>query len=246
MDITGPLQATGSGDTPSRRRIFTCRPATAAEQTAVRRKILSTLARRAYRGPVADADLDALMGFYETGAKKGGFEAGVQNALHVMLATPKFLFRSEPDPANVPPGQIYKLGDLELASRLSFFLWSSIPDDELLDVAEQRQAEGPGGSRRAGPAHAGRSEVAGAGQQLRRPVAVTAQSSELEARQQDVPRFRRQPAAVVPQETEMFFESIMREDRSVLDLLTQTTRSSMSGWRSTTASRTSTAPSSGA
>src|SRR4030095_13938401 len=132
VDITGPLQPTSPGDTPSRRRLFVCRPASAAEQAPCARRILSTLAHRAYRGPVANADLDSLMAFYEMGAKKGGFEARVQNALQVMLATPKFLFRSEADPANVAKGAIYKLGDLELASRLSFFLWSSIPDDALL------------------------------------------------------------------------------------------------------------------
>jgi hypothetical protein len=112
VDITGPVQPTGLGNTPSRQKIFVCQPTTASEQTPCARRVLSTLARRAYRGPVADSDLNALMGFYETGAKKGGFEAGVQNALHVMPATPKFLFRSEPDPANVTKGQIYKLGDL--------------------------------------------------------------------------------------------------------------------------------------
>src|SRR5262245_21820138 len=143
VDITGPFQATGSGDTPTRRRIFSCRPATAAEQTPCARKILSTLAHRAYRGPVTEADLNSLMGFYDTGNRKGGFEAGVQNALQVMLATPKFLFRSEVDPPNVTSGQVYKLGDLELASRLSFFLWSSIPDDELLTVAEQKKLRDP-------------------------------------------------------------------------------------------------------
>src|SRR4030095_11865359 len=94
VDITGPLQPTGSGETPSRQRIFTCQPATAADQASCARKILSTLARRAYRGSVAITDLDSLMVFYDSGAKKGGFEAGVQNALRVMLATPKFIFRS--------------------------------------------------------------------------------------------------------------------------------------------------------
>src|SRR4029077_17178393 len=105
VDITGPLQPTGSGDTPSRRRIFNCQPATPAEQTSCARKTLSTLAHRAYRGPVASAGLDALMTFYESGTKKGGFEAGVQNALRVMLATPKFIFRSEADPTGAASGQ---------------------------------------------------------------------------------------------------------------------------------------------
>jgi cytochrome c5 len=220
VDITGPLQATGSGDTPSRQRILTCRPAAAAEQNTCARKILATLARRAYRGPVASEDLNALMGFYETGAKKGGFEAGVQNALHVMLATPKFLFRSEPDPAGATKGQVYRLGDLELASRLSFFLWSSIPDDELLSLAEQKRLKEPGvldaqiKRMLADPkSQALASNFAGQWLYLRnfqsaRPDNKTFPDFDDNLRQS----FRK--------ETEMLFTSIMREDHNVIDLLT--------------------------
>src|SRR5262249_53813499 len=137
VDITGPLGPIGPGDTPSRRRIFICSPASAAEEAPCARRIVSTLARRAYRQPVSAGDLDVLMSFYEKGRKKGSFDAGIQEALQLTLATPKSLFRSEPDPANVAPGTLYKVSDLELASRLSFFLWSSIPDDELLNLAAQ-------------------------------------------------------------------------------------------------------------
>ena len=219
VDITGPLQATSSGNTPSRQRIFICRPSTAAEQTPCARRILSTLARRAYRGPVAETDLNALMGFYETSAKKSGFEAGIQNALHVMLATPKFLFRSEADPANVAKGQIYKLGDLELASRLSFFLWSSIPDEELLNAAEQRKLREP--------------EVLDA--QIKRMLADPKSQAlvqnfagqwlflrNLQSSRPDnkiFPDFDDNLRQAFRKETELFFESITREDRSVLDLL---------------------------
>jgi len=220
VDITGPLQATGSGDTPTRRRIFTCQPANAGEQTACARKILSTLARRAYRGPVSSADLDSLMSFYETGAKKGGFEAGVQNALHVMLATPKFLFRSETDPANVPAGQIYKLGDLELASRLSFFLWSSIPDDELLTLAEQKKLKEPAvldaqvKRMLADPkSQALVSNFAGQWLLLR-----NLQSSRPDNK--TFPDFDDNLRQAFRRETEMLFDSIVREDHNVLDLLT--------------------------
>ena len=220
VDITGPIQATGSGDTPSRQRIFTCRPSAAAEQAACARKILSTLGRRAYRGPVAAEDLNALMGFYETGAKKGGFEAGVENALHVMLATPKFLFRSEPDPAGVTKGQIYRLGDFELASRLSFFLWSSIPDEELLSLAEQKRLKDPAvldaqiKRMLADPkSQALVSNFAGQWLYLRnlqsaRPDNKTFPDFDDNLRQS----FRK--------ETEMLFSSIVREDHNVLDLLT--------------------------
>jgi hypothetical protein len=220
IDITGPLQATGSGDTPSRRRIFTCKPAGAAEETSCARKILSTLARRAYRGPVAATDMDSLMGFYETGRKKGGFEGGVQNALHVILATPRFLFRSEADPASVTPGQIYRIDDLALASRLSFFLWSSIPDDELLTLAEQGklkdttvlnvQVKRMLADRRS---QALTNNFAGQWLFLR-----NLQSSRPDNK--TFPDFDDNLRQAFRKETELFFESIMREDHNVVDLLT--------------------------
>src|SRR5262245_13171079 len=135
MDITGPHAPIGPGDTPSRRRIFACRPGNAIDETACARKILSTLARRAYRQPASDADIDLLLSFSQSGRKNGTFEAGVENALAFLLTAPKFLFRTESDPANVAPGGAHRVTDIELASRLSFFLWSSIPDEELLTVA---------------------------------------------------------------------------------------------------------------
>src|SRR6185295_2569886 len=142
-DITGPFEATGPGDTASRRKVFTCRPAAAADEAPCAKKILGTLARRAYRQPVADTDVDVLMGFYQSGRKNGNFDSGIENALAFILTAPKFLFRTESDPANVPPGAVYRVADLELASRLSFFLWSSIPDDELLNVASQGKLKDP-------------------------------------------------------------------------------------------------------
>ena len=220
VDITGPLQATNSGDTPSRRRIFTCKPLNAADETPCARKILSALAHRAYRGPVAATDLDSLMTFYETARKKNGFEAGVQNALHVMLATPKFLFRSEPDPANVPSGQIYKIDDLALASRLSFFLWSSIPDEELLAAAEQGKLK----------------DSAVLNAQIKRMLADRKSQAmtsnfagqwlflrNLQSSRPDnktFPDFDDNLRQAFRKETELFFDSIMREDHNVLDLLT--------------------------
>jgi hypothetical protein len=135
LRLEGPLGATGAGDTPSRRRILICRPAASAEEEACARKILGALARRAYRRPVIDRDIQTLLPFYHTGRSKGGFEAGIQAALEGLLMSPNFLLRVIEDPANVAAGANYKISDLELASRLSFFLWSSVPDDELLDVA---------------------------------------------------------------------------------------------------------------
>jgi hypothetical protein len=220
VDITGPLQATSSGDTPSRRRIFSCKPANTADETPCARKIISTLARRAYRNPVAATDLDSLMGFYEVARKKGGFEAGVQNALRVMLATPKFLFRAEPDPANVTPGQIYKIDDLSLASRLSFFLWSSIPDEELLAAAEQGKLKDPAVlNAQIKRMLADRKSLAltknFAGQWL---FLRNLQSSRPDNK--TFPDFDDNLRQAFRKETELFFDSIVREDHNVVDLLT--------------------------
>jgi len=219
LDITGPVAPIGPGDTPSRRRIFSCRPAQSSEEAVCAKKILSTLARRAYRQPASAADLDLLMSFYESGRKKGGFDAGIQNALQLILTTPKFLFRSEPDPANLAIGGTYKLGDYELASRLSFFLWSSIPDEDLLNAAAQGKLKDPIAldaqvKRMLADKRAQALVTNFAGQwlflrnlQSARPDGETFPNFDDNLRQ----AFRR--------ESELFFESIMRENRSVLDLL---------------------------
>jgi mono/diheme cytochrome c family protein len=135
--IGGPYNPKGAGDTASRRRIFACRPVRPEEEQECARQILSTLSRRAYRRPVTQAEIQTLMGFYETNRRKEGFESGIQYGIERILADPNFLFRVERAPATAAPGTVYRLTDLELASRLSFFLWSSIPDDELLNLAAQ-------------------------------------------------------------------------------------------------------------
>ena len=132
-----------AGDTPSRRKIFVCLPDRNAPEQPCVRKIVSTLAQHAYRRPVTDAEVSILLGFYERGREKGGFEAGIQLALERILADPNFLFRVERDPPKAAIGTVYRLSDLELASRLSFFLWSSIPDDELLSVATTGKLNDP-------------------------------------------------------------------------------------------------------
>lgn len=137
--ITGPLETAGPADTPSRRRIFCCRPATPAEEDDCARRILETLMRRAYRRPVKQQDFDGPMHQFRQGREQGGFEAGIERALSAILVSPNFLFRIEQDPPAAPPGHAYAVSDLELASRLSFFLWSSIPDDELLQLAVRGQ-----------------------------------------------------------------------------------------------------------
>ena len=185
--LTGPFNPTGVGDTPSRRRIFVCQPRSGSPRsTAVRAtRILSTaLARRAYRGDVTDGRPARRCSTSTSAAarRRARFDGGIDLALRRLLASPKFVFRVERDPARRRRRRGVSAGDLELASRLSFFLWSSIPDDELLDVAAQGRSEDAGGARAAGAPDAGRPEVAGARRQLRRPVAAAAQPAEQAAR----------------------------------------------------------------
>jgi cytochrome c553 len=137
LDIAGPYNVTGPGDSASRRRIFACQPSTNGEEKPCARKILSELGRKAFRRPVTSADLTPLMAFYDDGRNDGTFDDGIEAALRAMLVSPEFLFRIERDPAAAAPGSVYRISDLELASRLSFFLWSSLPDEELLTVAER-------------------------------------------------------------------------------------------------------------
>ncbi len=143
VTISGPFNPTGPGDTPSRARIFTCTPDGELGERACATEILTTLARRAYRRPVTDSELDEIRPFYETGFAEGGFERGIQYALERILVSPQFLYRVEIDPPGARPGEAYAVAAFELASRLSFFLWSSIPDDELLELAAAGRLQDP-------------------------------------------------------------------------------------------------------
>jgi mono/diheme cytochrome c family protein len=143
VDISGPFNAEGPGETPSRARIFSCRPARADDEDTCARTIFKSLGRRAFRRPVTNADVDQLMPFYKKGRAERGFDGGVQAALERLLVDPEFLFRVERDPQTAAPGSVYRVDDLALASRLSYFLWSSGPDDELLRVAEQGKLKDP-------------------------------------------------------------------------------------------------------
>jgi hypothetical protein len=144
ITIAGPFHPTGPGDTRARRRIFTCQPTSTADEARCGTQILSTLARRAYRRPVTDADLQPLMTFFDQGRSgTGNFEAGIELALRRLLVSPAFLLRTSHDPSNIAPNTVYRISDIELASRLSFFLWSSIPDDELLDLAVKGKLKDP-------------------------------------------------------------------------------------------------------
>ncbi len=235
--VTGPFNPTGPGDTPSRRRIFTCH-----EGLPCARKILATLSNRAYRGMSTPADLRRLMEFYESGRNTASspvvlpnrdsngaatesrgnsgaaFDAGIEMALERILASPKFVFRTERDPANVAPGAVYHVSELELASRLSFFLWSTIPDDQLLQLASQgklrKQLDDQVHRMLADPkAEALVTNFAGQWLYLRNLRTMVPNSV-------DFPDFDDNLRQSFLRETELFFGSVMREDRNVLDLMT--------------------------
>jgi hypothetical protein len=227
VEIAGPYEARGAGDSPSRRRVFTCHPGRASanpagrtvDEAACARTILGSLARRAYRRPVAPADVEPLLVFYREGFDAGGFEAGIERALRRLLVSPEFLLRVERDPAGLRAGTPYPVGDLELASRLSFFLWSSIPDDELLQLAERRrladdQVLAQQVRRMLADPRATAFVTSFAGQWLflrNLPATLPVQSV--------FPDFDDTLRQAFRTETELFFESIVREDRSALDLL---------------------------
>ncbi len=218
--VSGPFNPTGVSDTPTRRRLFTCTPAKPQDERACAEKIVSTLARRAYRRPVAAADLSSLMKFYDAGHKEKGFDRGIEMALRAVLVSPKFIFRIERDPAGVKPGTPYRVSDLELASRLSFFLWSSIPDDELLDAATRgRLRKGDELDRQvrrmlADPkSQALVSNFAGQWLHIRNLRNTTPDKN-------DFPDFDDNLRQAFEQELDLFVGSIIAEDRSVLDLMT--------------------------
>jgi hypothetical protein len=219
ISVTGPFNATGAGDTPSRKRIFACRPERVSEEERCASTILSTLARRAYRRPVTAEDIRMPLAFYREARREGDFETGIEMALRAILTSTEFLIRVERDPQNLAANRAYRVSNLELASRLSFFLWSSIPDDELLDLAARGRL----------------SDTAVLEQQVRRMLAdsrsrslVTSFADQwLYLRNVDasVPDARQFPdfddnlRQAMRRETELLFESVMQEDRSVIDLL---------------------------
>jgi hypothetical protein len=214
--INGPHNMVGPGDTPSRSRLFECYPATAAEESTCARRILGTVARRAFRRPVVESEMTTLMNFYQQGRKTDDFETGIQQALARVLVAPAFLYRIEDEPAALPDGGIYRLSNLELASRLSFFLWSSMPDDELLDLAIKGRLSDPKILE----------------QQMRRMLADSKSQAlvsnfggqwlglrELAKVETAAKNFDDNLRRSFMQETGMLLESIIREDRSIVRLL---------------------------
>jgi mono/diheme cytochrome c family protein len=218
--ITGPHTVTGVSDTPTRRRVFTCRPTTAAEEAGCAKTIITGLAKQAYRGTGTPEDFADLVRLYEQGRKGGDFESGIRLALQGILANPRFLFRLEHAPPTLRAGQSYRINDIDLASRLSFFLWGTVPDEELVTLAMQGRLKQP----------------AVLDAQVRRMLAdprseaLATRFASQWLRLQDVDKVRPDPllfphwdhtlTTSVVRETELFFNSLVREDRNVLDLLT--------------------------
>jgi hypothetical protein len=220
VSITGPFNARGSGDTPSRRRIFLCHPVKGADEHECARSIITTLAHRAFRRPATSTEIGRLMTFFDRARANGTFDSGVEMAVRGILASPKFLIRVEQDVPSVAMGASYRVSDLELASRLSFFLWSSIPDDELLKTAEAGRLHDPDVlhaqvRRMLGDSRADALVANFAGQWL-----YLRNVRGAEPDKNDFPDFDDNLRQSFQHETELFFKSIMREDRSVLELLT--------------------------
>ena len=219
LRIEGPFNATRPEDSASLRRVFVCRPASATEEEPCAREILVTLARRAYRHPVDEADLAELLGFYRSGRETGGFEDGIELALRRLLSSPQFLVRVEREPADVAPGEAHRISDLELASRLSFFLWSSLPDDELIDVAARGELAKPdvleAQVRRMLADPRSESLVSNFAEQwlYLRNLGTTAPA------QTAFPDWDHELREAFARETGLLFEHIVREDESIVDML---------------------------
>ena len=220
LSIVGPFNVTGVSDNPTRRRIFTCRPTSAGEELPCAKSIISRLATQAYRRPVDDSDIASLTAFYNQGAVFGGFEGGIGTALQAILTSPYFVFRTEETPAGVAPGSIYSVNDIAFASRLSFFIWSTPPDQELIDLAARGQLSDP--------------EIIEA--QARRMLAdpraesLATRFGSLWLRIQDLdlvdpdalsfPYYDKILANSMHRETELLFAHLVAEDRNILELLT--------------------------
>jgi mono/diheme cytochrome c family protein len=216
--VTGPTRVTGLSETPSRQKIFSCRPTSPKEERPCAQEILSRLATEAYRRQLTPGDTDALLHFYDNGVRKGGFETGIRTALEAILASPHFVLRLEREPSGVKPGQTYRISDLDLATRLSFFLWGTPPDDELAGLAATNQLSKPGELEK----------------QTRRMLADPRASAlgtrfayqwfrlqDLDKNHPDpnfFPNFDANLGDLMKKETETFFSNLVQEDRSLLEL----------------------------
>jgi hypothetical protein len=218
--INGPHNVTGISETVSRRKIFTCRPTSAEDEKPCAQQIVSQLASKAYRRPLNEMDLEGLMSFYETGTAEGDFESGIRTALQAILASPHFVFRLEEAPAVDEAGGVHRLNDLSLASRLSFFLWATVPDEELVKLASEGTLSDPAVLSREVERMLGdpRSEALA--------TRFAAQWLRLQDLDKIDPDYLHYPlyddtlAEALKRETELFFENLVREDRSVLEIVT--------------------------
>ena len=219
LRIIGPSRVTGVSDTPSRRKIFSCRPTTAAEEASCAREIVSRLATQAFRGAVSVDEISSLLVFYQDGRSRSDFETGIRLAVQAILASPRFVFRFEEAPATLKPGQSYRISDADLASRLSYFLWGTMPDEELLTLVQNRTLRGPGVidkqvKRMLADPRAEALSTRFASQWLRLQDLDKVSPDYLQ-----YPQYDDRLAAGFRRETELFFDSLVREDRSLLELI---------------------------
>jgi mono/diheme cytochrome c family protein len=220
LAVLGPFEATGVSDHSARRAIFSCRPTAPGEDAACARSILQRLATQAYRRPATKADVDQLMTFYAQAAKQDGFEAGVRQALQALLTSLHFVFRVEETPAGIKPGDAYRITDLDLASRLSFFLWGTLPDKELIDVAARGGLSRPEMSERQVRRMLDDPRSAALGTRFASQWLRLQDLTKVDPDALSFPYFDESLAEAMAKETEMLFDHLLREDRSVLELLT--------------------------
>jgi hypothetical protein len=223
LTIKGPSKITGLSETPSRQRVFSCRPTTPGEERSCARHILSRLASDAYRRPVTASEIDRLMPFFEKGAGKGsggseGFEGGIRNALEAILASPHFIFRLEKEPSTASPGSTYRVADVDLASRLSFFLWGALPDQELLTLASQGKLSSPATLEKQARRMLADSRADALGTRFAAQWLRLQDIDKVHPDPNNYPNFDDNLAGAMRRETELFFNSLVREDRSLLDL----------------------------
>jgi hypothetical protein len=220
LAVVGPFEVTGVSDHPARRAIFTCRPTARSEEAPCARSIVERLATHAYRGSVSPGDVDALMQFYDKGAQSGGFEAGVRLALQAMLSSLHFVFRVEEIPATAKLGSAYRISDLDLASRLSFFLWGTIPDAELIEVARRDGLSRPDMFDRQVRRMLADARSAALGTRFAAQWLRLQDLHKVEPDALSFPYFDESLADAMAHETELLFQHLVREDRSALELLT--------------------------
>ncbi len=216
--IRGPLNVTGVSDTPTRRKIFVCRPTSREELRPCARRIIEGLATRAYRRPATMSDVQGLMTFFESGAGTGGFEEGVRRALEALLASPHFVFRPEREPEDVEPGEVYPVSSVDLASRLSFFLWGAPPDEALMSVAADGRLQDEGELERQALRMLEDPRSSALGSRFARQWLRLQDLYKVHPDPNFFPNFDDNLADAMRRETELFFNSLVREDRSILDL----------------------------